>query len=249
MSRLLATASLALIACGSSPAEVAAPGHGSSSTNSLAASLPATLEATKPKTGDPRPVHVHVYADTGTRALPHWKEELTDQLDYAGQFLTPLLGIRITVDSIKEWEHTGSDPRLALKDLPQVEPKPDDDTVWVIGYIAPSDISQKALMELGSMELLSKYVIVRSWGEKPEIEALEGAIADVHMKQRGEAVAAQKRHKQTIVLLHMLFKSLGAIDEADPTWIQHPLYSPKQNTLSDRNRDLVQLAIDARLGG
>ncbi|HEY6036907.1 MAG TPA: hypothetical protein VIV58_21660, partial [Kofleriaceae bacterium] len=85
MSRLLAFASL-LIACGggNSP-EVAHPKA------DVTKSLPATLEAAHPKIGDPRPLHVHVYADTGVRALPHWKEELTDQLDYAGQLLSPLL--------------------------------------------------------------------------------------------------------------------------------------------------------------
>ena len=32
------------------------------------------------------------------------------------------------------------------------------------------------------------------------------------------------------------------------SWIQHPLYSPKQSTFSQRNRELLQLAIDRRLG-
>ncbi|MFT3692283.1 MAG: hypothetical protein QM831_04025 [Kofleriaceae bacterium] len=252
MSRLLALASLVLCACGSTPAEIAGPaGKGSGSgSGDLTKSLPATLEATHPKIGDPRPLHVKVYADKGTRALPHWKEELTDQLDYAGQFLTPLLGIRMQVDSINDWDRTGSDPRAALKELAQVEPKPNDDTVWVIGYIAPADISSKAFMELGSTELLSRYVIVRSWAEKPEIEAMESVIAETKIgPQRNEAVAAQKRHKQTVILVNQLFKSLGAIDEADPSWIEHPLYSAKQNTLSIQNRDLIQIAVDARLGG
>lgn len=250
MSRLLAFASLVVvIACGSTPAEIARPDQGSGG-GDLTKSLPATLEATHPKIGDPRPVHVHVYADRGTRALPHWKEELTDQLDYAAQFLTPLLGIRMQVDWIKDWDRTGSDPREAYKELQQLEPKPDDDTVWVIGYIAPADIASKAFMELGATEVLSRHVIVRSWAEKPEIEALEPVIADTKIgAQRNEAVAAHKRHKQTVILLHQLFRSLGAIDEADATWVQHPLYSQKQSTLSIQNRDLIQIAIDARLGG
>ncbi len=62
-------------------------------------------------------------------------------------------------------------------------------------------------------------------------------------------IAAHRRHKQAVVLLHQMFITLGTIAEADPSWIRHPLYSPKQTTLSQRNRDLAQLAIDARLGG
>jgi tetratricopeptide (TPR) repeat protein len=211
-------------------------------------SLPATLEAAHPKKGDPRPLHVHVYADTGVRALPHWKEELTDQLDYAGQLLSPLLGVRLTVDSIKDWDHAGNDVREALKALHDVE-KPDDDTVWVIGYITPGDAAQRAFSELGAGDLLGRRVVVRAWAEKPETELVAARLPDVEGSARTELISAHKRHKQTVVLLHTLAQTLGAIDEADPTWIQHPLYSAKQSTFSERNRDLMQLAIDARLGG
>ena len=154
MSRLLAIASL-LIACGG-------PQIAEHPKADLTKSLPATLEATRPKTGDPRPVHVHVWADKGVRALPRWKEDITEQLDYAGQLLAPLLGIRLTVDSIKEWDHAGNDVHEGLKALPDAEPKLDDDTTWVIGFIAPGDTAQKAIMDLGSSELLGRYVIVRA---------------------------------------------------------------------------------------
>ena len=60
---------------------------------------------------------------------------------------------------------------------------------------------------------------------------------------------AKKRHKQTVVLLHALAQTLGAIAESDPSWIQNPAYAVKQSTFSDRNRDLIQLAIDQRLNG
>ena len=241
MSRLLAFASL-LIACGG-PQIVEHPKA------DLTKSLPATLEATRPKTGDPRAVHVHVWADKGVRALPRWKEDITDQLDYAGQLLSPLLGIRLTVDSVKDWDHAGNDVHEGLKALPTAEPKLDDDTTWVIGYIAPGDTAQKAIMELGASDLLGRYVVVRAWSEKPETDALAVTLPDLAQGQRAEVINAHKRHKQAVVLLHVLAHTLGAIDAADPSWIEHPLYSPKQSTFADRNRDLMQLAIDARLGG
>ncbi|MEP6861286.1 MAG: hypothetical protein ABJE66_11730 [Deltaproteobacteria bacterium] len=245
MSRLLAVASFWIVfgGCGGgSTQEIERPKV------DVTKSLPATLEAAHPRRGDPRALHVHVYADTGVRALPHWKEELTDQLDYAGQLLSPLLGVRLTVDSIKDWNHTGNDVREALKALNEVE-KPDDDTVWVIGYITQGDAAQRAFSELGAGDLLGRRVVVRAWAEKPETELVAARLPDVEGAARTELIAAHERHKQTVVLLHTLAQTLGAIDEADPTWIQHPLYSAKQSTFSERNRDLMQLAIDARLGG
>jgi tetratricopeptide (TPR) repeat protein len=207
--------------------------------------LPATLEATQPKKGEPRSVHVRVWADTAVRALPHWKDEINEQIDYAGQLLTPLLGVRITVDKLDDWEHTGSDVREAVKALAARDPG--TDVTWVIGYIAPGDVASKALSELGGADVLGHYVAIRSWAEKPETDALAAALPDLKDAQRAEVIAAHKRHKQTVVLLHALAQTLGAIAEADPAWIQHPLYSPKQSTFSDRDRELLQLAIDARL--
>src|SRR6185312_11641475 len=209
--------------------------------------MPATLEADHPKTGEPRPVHVRVLADVGVRALPHWKEDLSDQLDYAGQLLQPMFGVRLTVDSIADWNHAGTDPHAALGDLAKADAG--SDATWVIGYITPGDSATKQLDELGAGDTLGRYVVVRAWADRPETEALAAILPDMPAAQRTEVVAAHRRHKQTVILLHELAATLGAIDEADPSWIQHPTYSPKMSTFSDRNRELMQLAIDERLGG
>jgi predicted Zn-dependent protease len=157
-----------------------------------------------------------------------------------------MLGVRLQVDAIRDWQHVGTDPREGLKALADAMTK-GEDVIWTIGYIAPGDAAQKAIEELGAAEVLGRLVVVRSWAEKPETEALAATLPDLDPAARTEVIAAHKRHKQTVVLLHMLARTLGAIDEADPAWIQHPLYSSKQSTFSDRNRDLMQLAIDSRL--
>src|ERR1051325_8560284 len=70
--------------------------------------LPATLEAgDKAKPGDPRAIDVRVWADGSVRAGARWKEDITDQLDYAGQILQPMFGARIQVDAWKDWDRTG----------------------------------------------------------------------------------------------------------------------------------------------
>jgi hypothetical protein len=209
--------------------------------------LPAQLEADHPKTGDPRQVHVRVWADFGVRALPRWKDQLGDQLDYAQQLLQPMFGVKLTVDKISEWDHAGTDPHAALADLEKADAG--SDATWVIGYITPGDTATKAMEELGASAPLGHHVVVRGWAEKPETEALAATLPELSPNQRAEVIAAHHRHKQTVVLLHELAATLGAIDEADPGWIQHPVYSPKMSTFSDRNRELMQLALDERLGG
>ncbi|HEY0192611.1 MAG TPA: tetratricopeptide repeat protein [Kofleriaceae bacterium] len=209
--------------------------------------VPATLQVTRPKPGDPRVAKIRVYADPGMQALPHWKDNIAEELDYANQLLTPLLGVRMQVDgAIREWPRDG-DAHQALRQLQEHDKA--DDAVWVIGYVAPADRQTSAMAELGDAEPLGHHVIVRGWDDKLEVLALAGKLPDAASGDRAEVIAAHRRHKQTVVLLHQLAVTLGAIDEGDPTWIQHALYGPKQNTFANRTRELLQLAIDGRLGG
>src|SRR5689334_8744383 len=73
----------------------------------MAKFLPAAFEAEKPREGDPRAVKVRVWTDPGVRALPRWKDDINEQIDYANQLLTPLLGARLQVEAWKEWARTG----------------------------------------------------------------------------------------------------------------------------------------------
>lgn len=233
MWRLLVVAA----ACGGS--QVAAP-HAPSVGNLL----PATLEAARPKQGDPRTLHVRVLVDAGVRAVPHWKEDITEQIDYAGQLLVPLVGVRLAVDKIAEWNRTG-DPATALAELERADDG--KGVAWVIGYVTPPDAASKAMSELADARVLGHHVVVRGWSEKAETDALAGRLPDLRDAQRAEVIAAHRRHKQTVALLHGLAITAGAIGEADPTWIQHPTYSPKQSAFSERDRELIQIAVDGLL--
>lgn len=216
------------------------------STPDMTKLLPSTLEAERPREGEPRVATVRVWTDAGVRANPRWKEDLNDQIDYANQLLTPLLGARLTVESWHDWDRAG-EPHQALTQLAEVDRG--DRVTWVIGYIAAGDTATKAMPELGFAEPLGKHVVVRGWAEKPEADALAGSLPDLGEAERNELLGAHRRHKQTVVLLHALASTLGAIAETDPAWLQHPLYSAKQTGFSERNRELMTLALEDRLTG
>ena len=236
--RVLATIAL-LVACGGPQIQ-----ERSVTGADMAKYLPATFEVEKPREGDPRDVKVRVWADAGIRALPRWKDEIGDQIDYANQLLTPLVGLRITVESWKEWSRTG-EPHQALAQLAEVDKG--DGVAWVLGYIAPPDTATKALTELAYAEPLGEHVVVRGWAQAPEAAALAGTLPDLKETERTEVLAAHRRHKQSVALLRGLAITLGGIAEADAAWILHPSYSPKQAGFSERNRELFQIALDARL--
>src|SRR5205814_1639023 len=106
-----------------------------------------------------------------------------------------------------------------------------------------------AMSALGDAQPLGRHVTVRAWAEKPEVTALAGRLPDPKDPERDEVIGAHRRHKQTVVLLHMLATTLGAIAEVDPAWIQNISYSPNQGSFSNRNRELLTLASTGRLTG
>ncbi len=222
--------------CGGPQVEVVRP-------TNLATLLPATLEAPRPKAGDGKTLHLRVYVDAAIRAQAHWKEDLGDQLDYASQMLTPLVGVKLAVaaEDWKTWDRTGT-PEEALAALTALDKG--DGVTYVVGFVAPPTAPTKVLAELGDAHPLGKQIIVRGWDDKLDNDRLAASLPELKEAERAEVIGAHKRHKQTVILLHQLAITLGAIASTDPTWLDHPAYSPKQSTFSERNRELMELALD-----
>lgn len=207
--------------------------------------LPAHIETTWKFQGEPRTAKVRVYADAEVRALPHWKEDISEEIDYASQLFQPLIGVSLSIESFKDWARTGT-AEDALHELAQLDKAPG--VTWVIGYVAPPQVSTTVMTALGDAQTLGHHVTVRGWAEKPELDALMGRLPDAKDPERADVVTAHHRHKQAVVLLHMLATTLGAISETDPTWIQAASYSPQQQSFSNRNREILQYAANSRLG-
>src|SRR5687767_5999664 len=136
----------------------------------MAKHLPATFEVEKPREGDPRDVKVRVWTDAGARANTRWKDEINEQIDYANQVLTPLIGVRLQVEAFKEWSRGAAQPHQALEQLVAADNA--DGVVFVIGYIAAPDTASKAMAELGYAEPLGRHVVVRGYAEAQEANAL-----------------------------------------------------------------------------
>ena len=96
--------------------------------------------------------------------------------------------------------------------------------------------------------------MVRAYDAPIETAALRARTGISGINEAGTAATdlseyfgAHRRHKQGVLILHALARTLGAIDETDPSWIQHPQYSTTQNTFSERNRELLRIALAGKL--
>src|ERR1043165_4142530 len=148
--------------------------------------LPSQIETTWKFQGDPRNAKVRVYADEAVRAMPRWKEDIADQIDYCNQLLQPLIGLHLTIESYKDWARSGT-PEDALRELVQLDKA--KDVMWVIGYVAPPDSASTVMNVLGDAQPLGHHVTVRAWPEKSDILALLGKLPDPKDPDRAEVIS------------------------------------------------------------
>ncbi|HTJ47133.1 MAG TPA: hypothetical protein VL463_33760 [Kofleriaceae bacterium] len=214
----------------------------------LSKAMPAELDPGNAKhEGDVRVAKVRVLADADFRKDAKWKQQITDQIDYANQLLTPMLGVRLDITETREWDHSSPDAPLREIAAAAADDAPGDDVAWVIVFAGPVAQPTNAFDELGMGELFGKHVVIRGLSDTAEKELFARQFADIPVKDAGDALDARRRHRQTCVLLHMLGHTLGAIHETDPSWIMHATYDPQQSTISERNRELMDIALGDRV--
>lgn len=242
--RALCTLLCCALACGAAASAACGGGASNARVAALASALPAALEPSPVVTGEPRVVKVRVWADQTARAQPRWRDQLLEQLDAASQFWTPLFGVRLEVAGVRSWErkHSGA---AALAELTALDPG--QDVAWVVGYLGPDGTASIAMSERGFGELLGRHVLVLDWSPVPETAKLREELEPLTEPERAEVVAAHRRHKQTVALLHYLHLTLGAVLEQEEAWIGSRGYAPSLRAISERTRQVLAVALESRL--
>src|SRR5262249_7932482 len=155
--------------------------------------------------GDVKVARVRVYADKDFRDHDaRWKQDVTDEIDYANQLLTPMLGVRLEVSDVVEWDHTAPDAPLRETLAALATAAPDGDAHWIIRITAPPASPTNAYDELGTGELFGRYIVVRGLSSDDERAAFERLFPDIPVRDAGDALDARRRHRATCLLLHQL---------------------------------------------
>jgi hypothetical protein len=233
----------AVIALGSGCAgSQAGAGATSQAQGSARQLFPMLLTARPAWTGEIRAATLRVWADQAYRAQnPRWQEDLDDYVAYANRVLIPMLGVGLAAE-YRAWDHLVQGDELAAL----VETDPGDDVVWVVGVTAGVEGDSTSFERLGSAHL--GHVLVRGYAEGEQRKALERAFPGASADERGHALVARRRHQTTVVLLHQLAHSLGALHDSETDGVMSASYSPAaEASIGEGDRRRMLSALDERL--
>jgi tetratricopeptide (TPR) repeat protein len=236
----------AVIALGSGCAgSRAGTGATSEAQGSARQPFPMLLTARRAWTGENRAAKIRMWADQEYRAQnPRWQEDLDDYVAYANRVLIPMLGVGLAAE-YRAWDHRAQGGDLAAELAALVRTDPGDDVVWVVGVTAGVGDST-SFERLGGAQL--GHVVVRGDSEREQRNALERAFPEASPDERANAPITRRRHQTTVVLLHQLAHSLGALHESEPDRIMSASYSPAvEASIGEGNRRRMLSALDERL--
>jgi hypothetical protein len=147
--------------------------------------------------------------------------QLYDLIADANRVLEPSLGLHVDTDAMQSWSLDADDTLTsALETLRHDDPG--DGVDVVVGLIGALPRPTESFHELGSAEVLGKYVIIRASSRLGEHDAFDRALVDLSDDERDRVVRSRRRHRAEAVFLHELGHTLGAPHEADVASIMHP---------------------------
>lgn len=207
---------------------------------------PSQFSMEKVHEGEPKIAKVRVYAGDGYRSQNvNWELKFAAQLDLASQILVPAFGVRLEIVDTRPWQRTadGSDLEAMLSELEALDPGEDVD--WVIGLVTGLPYASPSVHELGMARPLGRHTILRGQDDAHDRKFI--AAAQVAESEKPALLEARRQHKLTLVLLHEIAHTLGAMHAEKPEWIMNPTYNKDQSKFSDENARLMRAMLPHRL--
>ena len=201
---------------------------------------------------DARVMTVRVYVSESYQSNTlRWKEKFDQQVARANDALIHPFQIRLRVAEVRTWDprDTSSSMEAMLDRLEAQDPGEDVD--WVVGLVGSLPGFSSSFHELGVARVMGRHLLLRGMNDLSEYEhvASSDAYSDLSEDERKALYKRRKIHKESVVLLHELGHTLGAIHTHAPSWIMSGTYDAEQHAFAPANVDLIRAALSFRSRG
>jgi hypothetical protein len=167
-----------------------------------------------------------------------WRRHVTELIEDADRVLVPSMGVRLEVESFREWPTGEQNLEAALANLKEKDDGRDVD--WVVGFAGGLSRATQSFHELGMADVVGKYIVVRASREVDEQGAIDRAFDELKEEDRNTLVRARMRHRATAVFLHEVGHTLGAIHARDERDLMHPQYDTPMEAYGPASASLMK---------
>jgi metallopeptidase family M12-like protein len=178
-----------------------------------------------------------------------WRERITAQVERANAVLAADFGVRLEIESIREWDHADGSHDLGdmLDALARVDAAREVD--WVVGFVgpAPEDPSSDS-QDVGVASLFGRHLVLRAMQSSAEAAQFDVWYDALPEDERRTLAHERRVHMEVSVLLHEWGHTLGAADECDDKWIMRKDYSLLYSSFSPESARLVRVGLEHRDG-
>jgi len=185
-----------------------------------------------------RTLHVRIYADQDyRRQMPGWRDHATALVARASDQMRAVLGLRLTIDSMSEWERHAdpADMEAILTELQALDEG--DDMVRVVALVAALPEAADRYDEAGAANLGGRHLFVRSAGDVDLYHQLEQRYDGDELDQ---IYHQRTLHKELVVMLHELAHTLGADHVDDDGAIMFERYATTQQSFADQTIQVMR---------
>jgi hypothetical protein len=162
---------------------------------------------------------------THTAQVVDYERRFEETLADVNATLEPSLGIHLEIADARAFRAESGEDSIAtlLDELSRSDPGADVD--WVVGLVGSVPRFEDSFHELGVGEFVGKHIVLRALNDGAEYQAIQSGLSELSDAERDKLFHARLEHKRTVVLLHELGHTLGALHERDETNIMNPRYA------------------------
>ncbi|MEO1273219.1 MAG: hypothetical protein AAFX99_34470, partial [Myxococcota bacterium] len=198
--------------------------------------------------GPIRVMRTRVYASDDFTNVLRWEEKFDQRVKRVNLVLQPALQVKMEVVDRRPWNPTAQGMEQMLAELEAKDAG--DDVDWVVGLVGSLSGYSDAIHKLGVARILGRHVVLRGMEDLEEYKVLLSDAFDELPEQEREALyKRRKAHKESVVLLHELGHTLGAIHTEEPWWIMSGTHDAQQSAFADANVALMRMALSFRAPG
>ncbi|NOU31739.1 MAG: matrixin family metalloprotease [Polyangiaceae bacterium] len=210
--------------------------------------VPATIAST-----DSASAPVHQQMRIRAYATPQYMSQVVEperrfqeSLDEANRAFAGV-GVHWVLESFRPWNGPDDDLGKALDSIESDAPGREVD--FHVGLVGALPLASEDVHKLGIARPFGHHLVMRAPSRAREVDAVERNFDELSEAEREKIRGTRRKHRASVVLIHELGHTLGAMHDNVDVSIMNPNYAPERASFGPENVGMMQITVRHRAAG